>query len=70
MKSRCSLALVLLGKLPEGMPVTYQAGGTLWLKEYFYKRYGLAFALTSTLIEDGDHIRIGSVIPASRAVLD
>jgi hypothetical protein len=48
-------------ELPEGMPVTYQAGGTLWLKEYFYKRYGLAFALTSTLIEDGDHIRIGSV---------
>ena len=47
-------------ELPEGMPVTYQAGGTLWLKEYLYKRYGLAFALTSTLIEDGDHIRIGS----------
>lgn len=48
-------------ELPEGMPITYQAGGTLWLKEYLYKRYGLAFALTSTLIEDGDHIRIGSV---------
>ena len=47
-------------ELPEGMPVTYQAGGTLWMKEYLYKRYGLAFALTSTLIEDGDHIRIGS----------
>ena len=47
-------------ELPEGMPVTYQAGGTLWLKEYLYKRYGLAFALTSTLIEDGDHIRIGT----------
>jgi hypothetical protein len=48
-------------ELPEGMPVTYQAGGVLFLKEYIYKRYGLAFALTSTLIEDGDHIRIGSV---------
>lgn len=48
-------------ELPEGMPVTYQAGGVLFLKEYVYKRYGLAFALTSTLIEDGDHIRIGSV---------
>jgi hypothetical protein len=47
-------------ELPEGMPVTYQAGGTLWLKEYFYKRYGLAFALTSTLVDDGDHIRIGA----------
>lgn len=48
-------------ELPEGMPVTYQAGGVLFLKEYIYKRYGLAFALTSTLIEDGDHIRIGMV---------
>lgn len=48
-------------ELPEGMPVTYQAGGVLFLKEYIYKRYGLAFALTSTLIEDGDHIRIGSI---------
>jgi hypothetical protein len=51
----------LAPELPEGMPVTYQQGQTLWLKEYIYKRYGLAFALTSTLIEDGDHIRIGSV---------
>lgn len=48
-------------ELPEGMPVTYQAGGVLFLKEYIYKRYGLAFALTSTLIEDGDHIRIGRI---------
>lgn len=48
-------------ELPEGMPVTYQAGGQLFVKEYIYKRYGLAFALTSTLIEDADHIRIGSV---------
>lgn len=48
-------------ELPEGMPVTYQAGGQLFQKEYIYKRYGLAFALTSTLIEDADHIRIGSV---------
>ena len=47
-------------ELPEGMPITYQAGGVLFLKEYIYRRYGLAFALTSTLIEDGDHIRIGS----------
>lgn len=48
-------------ELPEGMPVTYQAGGVQYLKEYLFKRYGLAFALTSTLISDGDHIRIGSV---------
>ncbi len=47
-------------EVPEGMPITYEAGGTLYTKDYVYKRYGLAFALTSTLIEDGEHIRIGS----------
>lgn len=48
-------------ELPEGMPVTYQAGGELFTKNYIYKRYGLAFALTSTLIEDAEHIRIGQI---------
>ena len=42
-------------------PVTYQQGGVLFLKRYVYKVYGLAFALTKVLVEDGDHIRIGQV---------
>ena len=46
-------------ELPDGMPVTYQAGGVLFLQRYLYKVYGLAFALTKVLVEDGDHIRIG-----------
>jgi len=47
--------------LPDGTPVTYQQGGVLFLKRYVYKVYGLAFALTKVLVEDGDHIRIGQV---------
>ncbi|MEN9419828.1 MAG: hypothetical protein RI988_3449 [Pseudomonadota bacterium] len=47
-------------ELPDGMPVTYQSGGVLFLQRYIYKVYGLAFALTKVLVEDGDHIRIGS----------
>ena len=46
-------------QLPDGTPVTYQQGGVLFLKRYVYKVYGLAFALTKVLVEDGDHIRIG-----------
>lgn len=46
-------------ELPEGMPVTYDSGGTLYIKRYLYKVYGLAFALTKVLVEDGDHIQIG-----------
>ena len=47
-------------ELPDGMPVTYQSGGVLFIARYVYKVYGLAFALTKVLVEDGDHIRIGS----------
>lgn len=48
-------------ELPDGSPVTYQQGGVLFLQRYVYKVYGLAFALTKVLVEDGDHIRIGQV---------
>lgn len=47
-------------ELPDGTAVTYQSGGVLFLARYIYKVYGLAFALTKVLVEDGDHIRIGS----------
>lgn len=47
-------------ELPDGMPVTYQSGGILFNKRYLYKVYGLAYALTKVLVEDGDHIRLGT----------
>lgn len=47
-------------ELPDGMPVTYQQGGILFIKRYQYKVFGLAFAITKILQEDGDHIRIGT----------
>ena len=46
-------------QLPDGSPVSYQQGGVLFLQRYVYQVYGLAFALTKVLVEDGDHIRIG-----------
>ena len=46
-------------ELPDGMAVSYQSGGVLFLQRYLYKVYGLAFALTKVLVEDGDHISIG-----------
>jgi len=46
-------------ELPDGTAVTYQSGGVLFIKRYVYKVYGLAFALTKVLVEDGDHSRIG-----------
>lgn len=48
-------------ELPDGMPVTYQQGGILFNKRYQYRVYGLAYAITKVLEEDGDHIRLGSI---------
>jgi len=48
-------------ELPDGAPVTYSAGGQLFVKRYQYRVWGLAFALTQILVEDGDHIRIGQI---------
>lgn len=46
-------------EVADGAPISYQDGGTLFFKRYQYLTYGLAFALTQILVEDGDHIRIG-----------
>lgn len=48
-------------QLPDGLPVTYQSGGVLFIMRYVYQVFGLAFALTRVLVEDGDHIKIGTI---------
>jgi hypothetical protein len=48
-------------QLPDGLPVTYKQGGVLFIQRYIYNVYGLAFALTKVLVEDGDHIKIGTI---------
>lgn len=53
-------------EMPDGTPVTYTSGGVLFIKRYVYKVYGLAYAMTKVLVEDGDHIRLGSIF--SRAL--
>lgn len=54
-------------ELPDGSPVTYDSGGVAYIKRYVYKVYGLAFALSETLVEDGDHIRLGSMFSKALA---
>jgi len=48
-------------EMPDGQPVTFGQGGTFYIYRYQYLVFGLAFALTKVLVEDGDHIRIGKV---------
>lgn len=48
-------------ELPEGQAVTYDQGGVLFIQRYLYRVYGLAFAMTKVLVEDGDHIRLGRI---------
>ena len=47
-------------ELPDGSPVTYQNGGVLFTQRYTYKVYGLAYAMTKVLVEDGDHVSLGT----------
>jgi hypothetical protein len=47
-------------QVPEGTAFTYDAGGVLYIQRFLYAVYGLAFSLTKVLIEDGDHIQIGT----------
>lgn len=47
--------------MPDGTRVPYDQGGQLFNKRYTYDVYGMGFALTKVLVEDGDHVRIGSI---------
>lgn len=47
--------------LPDGMPVSYDSGQELFMAKYIYNVYGLAFALTLVMYEDGDHIDMGKI---------
>ncbi len=42
-------------ELPDGAAISYDAGGILFEKRYVYKVYGMAYAMTETLIEDSEH---------------
>lgn len=46
--------------IPDGDPTPYAGGGQFYATRYWFYVYGLAFALTKVLVEDGDHIRIGT----------
>ncbi len=54
-------------RVPAGMPVPYQQGGQLFVKRYNYDVFGLAFAMTKVLIEDGDHIAMGRIFSKQAA---
>lgn len=48
-------------ELPDGQAVSYESGQELFMAKYIYKVYGLAFALTLVMYEDGDHIDLGRI---------
>ena len=48
-------------ELPEGTSVTFSSGGLLYSARYLYKVYGLGFAITKVLVEDTQHIKLGTI---------
>ena len=51
----------------QGAPITYDQGGEHYKTPFQYVVYALAFALTEELMEDGEHIKIGSKYSAALA---
>lgn len=47
--------------LPDGTAITYDTGGETFVANYKYDVYGLAFAITEVLVEDGKHISVGKM---------
>ena len=47
--------------LPDGSAITYDTGGETLVANYKYDVYGLAFAITEVLVEDGKHIDVGTM---------
>lgn len=54
-------------EIAEGQAITYDSGGELYNTVYLYRRFGMAFALTDTLVEDGEHIAIGTTYSKHQA---
>jgi hypothetical protein len=48
-------------EVPEGTNTPYDAGGQLYVSRFDYRVYGLAYAMTKVMQEDGDHIRLGKI---------
>ena len=54
-------------EMPEGTQVTYATGGVLYTARYTYKVYGLGFAITKVLVEDGEHMPVGKMFSKALA---
>jgi hypothetical protein len=48
-------------EMPEGEPILYDSGGISYNAVYLYRTYGLGFAITKQMIDDGEHINIGRI---------
>lgn len=46
---------------PTGTAIVEDAGGQTYTARYYFETYGLSFSLTEELIEDGEHISIGTL---------
>lgn len=47
-------------EIPDGNPISYDSGGQQYIMRWDYKQYGLAFAITQVLMEDGKAVSFGS----------
>jgi hypothetical protein len=46
---------------PTGAAIEEDEGGQAYISRYIYETYGLSFSITQELIEDGEHIQVGTL---------
>ena len=51
----------LAPEIPDGTNFPYDSGGQLFQPRFIFQVFGLAYAMPAVLMEDGDHIRLGSI---------
>lgn len=48
--------------IPDGNPITYDTAGETYVQTYKFDVFGLAFAITEVLMEDGKHLSVGKTL--------
>lgn len=48
-------------EMPEGTPVSYRTSNELFRPRFVYKPYGIGYAMTKVLVEDGEAVNLGKI---------
>ncbi len=59
-------------EVPDATPMPFDQSQILYIANYYYKYFGLAFGITQSMIDDGEHIEFGQILSGElgKAMID